>query len=70
MTTKILEAIHGISMPQSTQCNLSQVHELIKSSHEMLQTVRNEYEIMQTVLQTLGDHFEDRRLKKSKRLVD
>lgn len=41
--TKILETTHGISkLFQSPQCNLSKANDLIKSSHEKLQSMQND----------------------------
>ena len=45
MMSKILEATHGISqLLQSLQCDLSKANDLIKSLHEKLQNMRNEYD--------------------------
>lgn len=77
MMTKIMEATHGISkLLQSPQCDLSKANDLIKSSHEKFQSMRNEYDsIRETAVSmakawNIKDHFEDRRLKKTKRLFD
>ena len=75
MMTKIL-ATHGTSqLLQSPQCDLSKANELIKSSLETFQSMRNEYDSIRDTAVCLAkswgikDNFEDRRLKKTKRLI-
>ena len=77
MMSKNLETTHGISqLLQSLQCDLSKANDLIKSSHEKLQNMRNEYDSFHDTAVSLAkawgikDHFEDRRLKKANRLLD
>ena len=55
MMSKILEATHGISqLLQSLQCDLSKANDLIKSSHEKLQNMRNEYDSFHDIAVSLG----------------
>lgn len=77
MMRKILEATHGISkLLKSPQCDLSKANDLIKASHEKFQIMRNEYDSIRDTAVSMAkawsikDHFEDRRLKKAKRLFD